>query len=198
MTLKKSTITLHLDQTYRAFIQDMQTRLKTAQIRAALASNQALIHFYWQVGKELVEKQKPFQWGEKLLEQFFHDIRQECPGMLGFSVTNLKRMKLFALAYPDFVMGAQAVPQLPWGHIIVLLHRTKGAEVRTWYAQQTIQGKAHERAIEDALVAHVRDFLLELGQGFFFVGSQVPLTFIELELNESLNKKTFDKLCELS
>ena len=40
----------------------------------------------------------------------------------------------------------------------------------------TIQGKAHERAIEDALVTHVRDFLLELGQGFAFVGSQVPLT----------------------
>jgi predicted nuclease of restriction endonuclease-like (RecB) superfamily len=27
----------------------------------------------------------------------------------------------------------------------------------------TIQGKAHERAIESALIAHMRDFLLELG-----------------------------------
>lgn len=45
----------------------------------------------------------------------------------------------------------------------------------------TIHGKAHERAIEDALVTHVRDFLLELGQGFAFVGSQVPLTFDDEE-----------------
>ena len=45
----------------------------------------------------------------------------------------------------------------------------------------TIQGAAHERAVEDALVAHIRDFLLELGQGFAFVGSQVPLTFEEQE-----------------
>lgn len=45
----------------------------------------------------------------------------------------------------------------------------------------TIQGKAHERAIEDALVTHIRDFLLELGQGFAFVGSQVPLTFDDQE-----------------
>ncbi len=36
-------------------------------------------------------------------------------------------------------------------------------------------------AIEDALVTHVRDFLLELGQGFAFVGSQVPLTFDDQE-----------------
>ena len=35
---------------------------------------------------------------------------------------------------------------------------------------------AHERAIERGLVDHIRDFLLELGQGFAFMGSQVPLT----------------------
>jgi predicted nuclease of restriction endonuclease-like (RecB) superfamily len=45
----------------------------------------------------------------------------------------------------------------------------------------TIKDDAHERVIEDALVTHVRDFLLELGQGFAFVGSQVPLTFDDQE-----------------
>lgn len=45
----------------------------------------------------------------------------------------------------------------------------------------TIQGKAKERAIENALTTHIRDFLLELGQGFAFVGSQVPLTFDDEE-----------------
>lgn len=32
-----------------------------------------------------------------------------------------------------------------------------------------------ERVLERALVDHIRDFLLELGRGFSFVGSQVPL-----------------------
>ncbi len=45
----------------------------------------------------------------------------------------------------------------------------------------TIQGKAHERAIEEALITHVRDFLLELGQGFAFVGSQFTLTIDDEE-----------------
>lgn len=35
--------------------------------------------------------------------------------------------------------------------------------------------EAHEREIERALVVHVRKFLLELGVGFAFVGSQYPL-----------------------
>lgn len=35
--------------------------------------------------------------------------------------------------------------------------------------------EAQERDIEDALVRHVTDFLLELGAGFAFVGRQVLL-----------------------
>ncbi len=38
-----------------------------------------------------------------------------------------------------------------------------------------IAEEAEERAIERGLVRHIRDFLLELGQGFAFVGNQVPL-----------------------
>jgi predicted nuclease of restriction endonuclease-like (RecB) superfamily len=35
--------------------------------------------------------------------------------------------------------------------------------------------EAEERAIESALVQHIRHFLIELGAGFAFVGRQVPL-----------------------
>ncbi len=45
----------------------------------------------------------------------------------------------------------------------------------------TLSEKAHERDIENALVTHARDFLIELGQGFAFVGSQVPLTIDDQE-----------------
>lgn len=39
----------------------------------------------------------------------------------------------------------------------------------------TVSKEAHERDIENGLVNHIRDFLLELGAGFSFVGTQVPL-----------------------
>ncbi len=230
---------LHLDKEYMEFFSGIKTRLKTAQIRAALAANSELIKFYWELGNDLIEKQKTQKWGAHFLEQFSHDMRQTFPEMQGLSVTNLKRMRLFAQAYPDFEIRAQAVPQLPWGHIVRLMQMIKGNEEREWYAQQTvkngwsrsvlemqiesglyerqaesakktnnfhkqlpalqsdlaneilkdpynfdfltIRGKAHERAIENALVTHIRDFLIELGQGFAFVGSQVPLTFDDQE-----------------
>lgn len=237
--IKTQDASLHLDKDYLDFFSSIRTRLKTAQIRAALAANNELIKFYWELGNDLIEKQKAQKWGAHFLEQFSHDMRQAFPEMQGFSVTNLKRMRLFAQAYPDFEIRAQAVPQLPWGHIVRLMQMIKDDSQREWYAAQTIkngwsrsvlemqiesqlyerqainskktsnyhkhlpapqsdlaheilkdpfsfdfltiQGKAHERAIEDALVTHIRDFLLELGQGFAFVGSQVPLTFDDQE-----------------
>jgi len=39
----------------------------------------------------------------------------------------------------------------------------------------TLSKEAHEREIEKELIKHIRDFLLELGAGFAFVGTQVPL-----------------------
>ncbi|MFT3742415.1 MAG: PDDEXK nuclease domain-containing protein [Gammaproteobacteria bacterium] len=233
--LPKLGTALRFDEQYTHFLNGIKERLKNAQIRAAITVNKELIHFYWELGNELIYKQKMHKWGEQFLEQFSKDMRCLFPEMKGFSITNLKRMRIFAKEYPYFGKSPQLVDQLPWGHIGVLLHQIKGQQEREWYIQQsirngwsrsilemqietglyerqaepnkkitnfsqhlppdqsdlanqilkdpyhfdflTIEGKAHERAIENALITHIRDFLLELGQGFAFVGSQVPLAF---------------------
>jgi len=230
---------LVLDQNYKDFLATAKARLKAAQLRASLASNSVMIQYYWEQGSDIIEKQKAYKWGESFLAQFSHDMRAANPGMQGFSVRNLYRMKKFAQLYPNPQILPQPVAKLPWGHISALIQMVKDEVVRDWYAQNaikngwsrvimemqiegglyerqglsdkkltnyaeqlppeqsdlaneifkdpynfdflTIQGKAHERVIEDALVTHVRDFLLELGEGFAFVGSQVPLTFDDQE-----------------
>lgn len=234
--LKISEGSLNLNEAYKDFLFDVKERLKGAQIKAALAANTELVRFYWQLGTDLIEQQKKYEWGDNFLEQFSSDLKAAFPGMQGFSVTNLKRMRLFAREYPK---SPQPVDQLPWGHIFLIIHTVKDLSAREWYVQETIKNgwsrsalemqvesrlferqgitankltnydehlpatqsdlaneilkdpynfdfltideKAHERDIENALVTHVRDFLLELGQGFAFVGSQVPLTFDDQE-----------------
>ncbi len=39
----------------------------------------------------------------------------------------------------------------------------------------TVRERAHEREVERGLLTHLRDLLLELGRGFAFIGSQVPI-----------------------
>jgi len=74
--------------------------------------------------------------GEHFLHQFSDDLRNEFPGMQGFSVSNLKRIRIFANDYP---IGSQAVNQLPWGHIFELIHTVKDRSAREWYVHQTLK-----------------------------------------------------------
>ena len=113
---------LALDKDYKYFLENIKERLKAAQLRAALAANSELIKFYWVLGNDLIEKQKKFKWGEHFLEQFSHDMRQAFPGMKGFSVRNLQRVKQFTQLYPDLLITPRVVAQWPWGHISLLIH----------------------------------------------------------------------------
>ncbi len=55
------------------------------------------------------------------------------------SAGNLQRMQQFATFYPNFKIVPQAVAQLPWGHISVLIHKVKDDTIRAWYASQTLE-----------------------------------------------------------
>ena len=59
--------------------------------------------------------------------------------MSGFSQTNLKYMKTFAEAWPDWSIGQQLVDQIPWSHNMVVLQQIKGIEARRWYIKKTIE-----------------------------------------------------------
>jgi predicted nuclease of restriction endonuclease-like (RecB) superfamily len=223
---------LQLDKNYLSFLTELKNKIRNKQVKAVLAVNKEVIALYWYIGKQILEKQNEAKWGSKLLEQLSTDLRNEFKGMCGFSIRNLIYMRNFANFYPESSIMQQAVAQLPWGHIIVLLEKFKTPKVREWYAQKafengwsrsvllmqiesqlferqalkekttsfkktlppiqsdfaekmfkdpycfdflTIGDDAKEREIEKSLIEHIRNFLLELGQGFSFVGSQVPI-----------------------
>ena len=240
---------------YAALLNDLKGRIRTAQVKAALAVNRELIGLYWDIGRTIVERQKVEGWGKSIVNRLGADLQKEFPGESGFSASNLWRMRSFYLAYTDQVTnlaqavrdlkdanlqqaageidGAnlpQAVAEIPWGHNIALIEKLKDPAERLWYARQTTeqgwsravlahqietdlyrrQGRAltnfdrtipapdsdlaqqafkdpycvgflpmmaaaREREFEHGLVARIRDFLLELGVGFAFVGQQVHM-----------------------
>ncbi len=43
---------------YKAWVTDIKTRLRTAQLKAAVSVNTELLKFYWELGTDIVEKQK--------------------------------------------------------------------------------------------------------------------------------------------
>ena len=124
---------------YAAWLAELKARIHNAQQRAALAVNRELVLLYWQIGRDILDRQGREGWGAKVIERLAQDLRSAFPGMKGFSRANLMYMRAFAEAWPDAEIVQQAVGQLPWGHNLVLLTKLKTSERRLAYAQRAIE-----------------------------------------------------------
>ena len=124
---------------YRQFLQSLKDRIRSAQVKAALAVNQELILLYWQIGRDILDRQQQEGWGTKVIDRLAKDLKRDFPEMTGFSARNLKYMRAFADAYPDNQLVQQVLSQIPWGHNVRLLDALKDPEHRLWYARQTIE-----------------------------------------------------------
>ncbi|MCX9157798.1 PDDEXK nuclease domain-containing protein [Niveibacterium sp. 24ML] len=123
---------------YADWLAALKTRIHSAQQRAALAVNRELVALYWQIGRDILERQRREGWGAKVIERLAQDLRSAFPDMKGFSRANLMYMRAFAEAWPDEAILQQAVGQLPWGHNLVLLSKLKATPQRLLYAQRAV------------------------------------------------------------
>ena len=92
-----------IDKTYKDWLIELKTKIRSAQLKAAVAVNKELIALYWDLGKMIFEKMEQRQWGTKLIDQIANDLKNEFPDMEGFSRTNLFSMKQFYSFYNDKV-----------------------------------------------------------------------------------------------
>ena len=219
-----------MDAPYFELRDSIVKRIKETRLRFIIQANTEMIELYWNIGYDILQRQKSEGWGAKVIDRLSADLKEEFPEMDGFSARNLGSMKRFASTLPDPSILQQPVAKLQWRSIIMLLTRLKDKKTREWYAQKALEsgwssivldhmidlhliereGKAvtnfeaalppidsdmavqtfkdpylfdfigtaqtrREAELERSLVEHMEKFLLELGQGFAFVGRQVHL-----------------------
>jgi predicted nuclease of restriction endonuclease-like (RecB) superfamily len=124
---------------YEEFLRDVKQRIRTAQVRAALAVNRELVLLYWSIGRDIIERQGRQGWGAKIIEKLSADLRGSFPDMPGFSPRNRKYMRAFAEAWPDRSIVQQVVAQIPWGHNVRILDQVKDPTQREWYARAAFE-----------------------------------------------------------
>jgi predicted nuclease of restriction endonuclease-like (RecB) superfamily len=90
----------------------LKEKIKQAKIRSVLTVNKELLGVYWEIGKIVLEQQNKAGWGAKIIDNLSKDLKVEFPDMQGLSTRNIKYMRAFAEAYPDF-----AIVQLPVAEI---------------------------------------------------------------------------------
>ena len=123
---------------YAATLSEIKTYLKQARVRAMLAANPIVIESYWHTGKIILARQKAAAWGTKVIDRLASDLQEAFPGMSGLSSRNLLAMKVFAREFPDDEIAQQAVAQLPWGHILQIMQRSKDRLAREFYIRESI------------------------------------------------------------
>jgi predicted nuclease of restriction endonuclease-like (RecB) superfamily len=136
---------LSINTEYKTWLLEIKAKIRSTQIKAAMAVNASLIEFYWELGKMIADKQTA--WGTQFLETLSRDLKTEFPNMEGFSVTNLKYCRLFYSYFlnrpqlgDDLISFAQQpVAHIPWGHIKLIIGKIKDINEAHFYIQQTIE-----------------------------------------------------------
>ncbi|OWK38950.1 PDDEXK nuclease domain-containing protein [Fimbriiglobus ruber] len=124
---------------YVELLDALKIRIRSSQIRAAVAVHRELVTLYWQIGRDILTRQEAEGWGAKVIDRLGRDLQAEFPGVAGFSPRNLKYMRAFAEAWTDEAIVQRVVAQIPWGHNITLLETLKDRKEREWYALATVE-----------------------------------------------------------
>ena len=87
---------------YAGLLADIKQRIRTAQVRTAMAGNASMLMLYWEIGGVLAERQKIEGWGTAVLPRLATDLHNDLPEVKGFSARNLRLMIQFFAEYPAF------------------------------------------------------------------------------------------------
>ena len=76
-------------------VQVIKNAILQSQQRALVAINQEQLALYYGIGRYISENTRNGSWGNGVVEAISEQLRKELPGLRGFSVQNLRKMRLF-------------------------------------------------------------------------------------------------------
>jgi predicted nuclease of restriction endonuclease-like (RecB) superfamily len=148
---------------YISILESLKEKIRQARVKATYAVNTQMLAIYWEIGNTIAGQENSAGWGKKIVEKLSDDLREEFADMKGFSPRNLRYMRDFSFAYPQFLIlqaplaklestenqqdtilqGGLAtivqppIAQLSWYHHITLLDKVKTEQERHFYIHET-------------------------------------------------------------
>ena len=224
---------------YLNWLSAVKARYQQQQIKAATHVNRALLEFYWELGRDIVERKLENVYGSGFFSKLSNDLKENLDNPKGFSENNLRYMRSFYSLYSPVVQKSQqlvgdsveALFSIPCGHHVQIINRCSGdVNKALFYVRKTAEfnwsrsvlmnfldtglyerdGKAisnfqtalplpqgdlaqeitkdpynfnfltldenyKEKELKKALLANITKFLLELGNGFAYMGREYRL-----------------------
>jgi len=127
------------------FYNQIKEILSNARAKVYSAANFAMVEAYWEIGKSIVKKQggnATAEYGASLLKELSKQMTADFGK--GFTVTNLKYMRQFYLAFPN---RHTLCDQLSWSHYRLLM-RVDNASARQFYIEESVKSNWSVRQLE--------------------------------------------------
>jgi predicted nuclease of restriction endonuclease-like (RecB) superfamily len=128
---------------YASLLAEVKVRVRSAQVRAAMAASAELLALHWDIGRLILDRQKREGWGAKVIDRLAADLQREFPGRQGFSPRNLKYMRAFAEAWPDGVLVQPVVARLEDSSFV----HQPGAQMGTDPIEQAALAQSHAASL---------------------------------------------------
>lgn len=77
-------------------------QIRQMRFRAAMQLNASNLAHYFNLGQEIIRKQQQMGWGKGVIKMLSANLTREFGADSGYSDRNLRNMKRFAQAYPNF------------------------------------------------------------------------------------------------
>ena len=130
---------------YVQWLSELKLRYRNQQLKAAVMVNQAMLVFYWELGKDIVERNFENVYGSGFFKKLSCDLKEKLDSPQGFSENNLRYMRSFYRLYSPYVSNLQQpvgksaevakkaamspamLFAIPWGHHVQIMNKCGGS-----------------------------------------------------------------------
>ena len=121
------------------WLKELKDRFHSYRIKASCSTNCYVLDYYWKLGHDIESKKYSNTYGSGFYKNLSLDLKNEMPGIKGFSPINLRYMSKFFRLYAPLSENSTTnpnVPQvaehfkmlfsIPWDHHRRIIDKCKG------------------------------------------------------------------------
>lgn len=103
----KHVLNISKNNEYHSWVKELKQRYLSSRLKASVEANRSLLRYYWNLGKDIAERQYANTYGSAFYKTLSRDLRSEMPDEKGFSERNLKNMYDFYYTYNQLIENLQ-------------------------------------------------------------------------------------------
>lgn len=118
----------------------LKAKIQSARNKLAFSINSQVLELYWEIGRDISDKQQKSGWGSNFVEKIAEELKQDFPEIKGFSRRNIYAILQWYRFYSEkYQFVPQGVAQIPWGHNRLIITKVKNIDEAEFYCRAVVQ-----------------------------------------------------------